>query len=455
MSTLNQYRYLAQVVIELTSPLAIGSGEKLFETDAAVAVDSNNLPYIPGTAIAGVVRSLMDPSQKDVFFGQAGANPIGSSILFTEAKIINSQGCVMDGIVPYSDIANDPILQFYSDLPIRQHVRINHRGVSDEDNYGKFDEQIVYAGTRFCFELEMISNTSDDHRFQQVLDTICHGEFRLGGGTRNGFGNVKVVDLQQRVIDLYNPTERNEYLNKSAMLGSDFWSRDFHSAHQKPSEDWDEYFLELKADDFFYFGSGLGDDEVDMAPVTEYIVVWDGNKANWEECYLLPASSIKGAISHRVCYYWNKQKGYTVGHPFATTGEDNPAVSTLFGFIGKSQEKQERGHVILSDVFIEKTALNSYVNSHLAVDRFTGGALEGALFFEKNVYAHDYPIQLTILVDKKVFNNTDSKSAIIQKALEETLKDICRGLLPLGGGVNRGNGVFSGRLTKNKEVIYE
>ena len=53
------HRFLARLVIEAKTPLAIGSGEKDIISDALVATDVNGLPYIPGTAIAGVVRSLL------------------------------------------------------------------------------------------------------------------------------------------------------------------------------------------------------------------------------------------------------------------------------------------------------------------------------------------------------------------------------------------------------------
>ena len=40
----------------------------------------------------------------------------------------------------------------------------------------------------------------------------------------------------------------------------------------------------------------------------------------------------------------------------------------------------------------------------------------------------------------------------VRTAFESALKDIATGMLPLGGGVNRGNGVFIGKATKyNKE----
>ena len=50
-------------------------------------------------------------------------------------------------------------------------------------------------------------------------------------------------------------------------------------------------------------------------------------------------------------------------------------------------------------------------------------------------------------------NNVDKNKAL--EAFETALTDLCKGYLPLGGGVNRGNGTFKGSLKKNGETIYE
>ena len=62
------HRFLARFVIEAKTPLAVGSGEKDITTDALVATDVNGLPYIPGTAIAGVVRSMIGEESAKTFF---------------------------------------------------------------------------------------------------------------------------------------------------------------------------------------------------------------------------------------------------------------------------------------------------------------------------------------------------------------------------------------------------
>lgn len=72
---------------------------------------------------------------------------------------------------------------------------------------------------------------------------------------------------------------------------------------------------------------------------------------------------------------------------------------------------------------------------HVAIDRFTGGALEGALYDEKPVWSKDDQINLKINFKDLTVSET--------KLLLHAILDIATGLIPIGGGVNRGNGTLT------------
>lgn len=454
------HRFLARFVIEAKTPLAVGSGEKDITTDALVATDVNGLPYIPGTAIAGVVRSMIGEESAKTFFGYQVPNKKkdgkGSEIIFTEAKILNSKGEVVDGL-NIDAIDKDPLLKEYKELPIRQHARISEKGVTEKG--GKFDEQVVFAGTRFCFELEMVSDGNNYSDFESVLSQINNKTFRIGSGTRCGFGEIEVVEMQRAKMDLSKPEDLELYLDKSSNLSEDWngWQRDENIEKETLSTDWVEYKLSLQPEDFFLFGSGFGDEDVDMTPVKARKVEWSNGCGKLsDKMVLIPATSVKGALSHRVAFHWNKLNKYYAGNPEAKVGKDNFAVKTLFGSEGeKDGEGQFRGNVIFSDI-IEKRYVEYKILNHVAIDRFTGGAMEGALFSEKTTYLKekDKPFEMTILVKNEMLSKKDKKNVTVGDALEVALQDICKGMLPLGGGVNRGNGIFSGTLKRGEEVIY-
>ena len=146
---------------------------------------------------------------------------------------------------------------------------------------------------------------------------------------------------------------------------------------------------------------------------------------------------------------------------YPKTGRDNEAVKVLFGSegenIGDKMKNQLRGNLIFSDIIENALEATDKILNHVSVDRFTGGAIDGALFSEKPTYGKGAEFTTEILFNEKAVKCLVEKEKLnfegIQEVFESALKDICTGMLPLGGGVNRGNGVFNGSVTKNGEPL--
>lgn len=461
------HRFLARIVLEAETPLAVGSGEKDIRTDALVATDSNGLPYIPATSIAGILRSMSGLKDMDPLFGfQTGDGSHGSELIFTEAKVIDSKGNVIDGMNP-SAIGKDPLLGHYQLLPVRQHVRIDGKGTAADS--ALFNEQVVFAGTRFCFEIEMVGDGPDFNRFEDVLRKIKAADFRLGGGTRSGFGKIKVVGLKHLDLDLKVKSDLSVYLEKTSSLDGEFWNR--HTGRLKklsPGSEGNtslvEYRLELEPEDFFLFGSGFSDDSADMTPVKARKVDWSDSQGRMmENQVLIPGSSLKGALAHRVAFHFNRLEGVFADdlrkdEMQSVVAQRNSAVKALFGSegTGKNNEGIRRGNVMVADI-IEAPVPDKILN-HVAIDRFTGGTIAGALFNEKASYGKGRSYKTEIIIDEVGLKRacelewgktgSEDKAKNLKKAFESALKDLCSGMLPLGGGVNRGHGVFNGILEK-------
>lgn len=455
-----RYHFLARIVIEASTPLNIGSGNKGIKTDALVLRDVNGLPFIPGTTIAGLLRhSLTSEAEKNKLMGSQEG---GSSLIVSDAKMLNADGAVLDGIVD-SKVLESDFLKHYQQLPIRQHVKIGYRGATVKG--GKFDEEIILKGTRFCFEMEMLSDTDDDSAFKQLIQVINSDTFRIGSGSRSGFGEIKVVDCQcqYKTIDLADEIQRDWYLKKSSSLSEEWTDAETVTLEKPRTNNWTTYTIELNPVDFMLFGSGFGNDKADITFVRESYVDWSTKPATIIDCervILIPASSIKGALSHRLAFHYNKMKGI-----FADTlkegekiddyvGKNNEAVKVVFGSEGNKDDNgkiqnKKRGNVLISDIF-QEASVSPKVLNHVSIDRFTGGAIDGALFDEETLYAKDQSFELKLMVNNNAIDDKDVKTAF-----ENTLKDLCQGMLPLGGGVNRGNGCFIGKLIKNGEQIYE
>lgn len=450
--TIYNNRFLARIILEAKTPLAVGSGEKSLTTDAEIARDVNGMPYIPGTAIAGVIRHALGENEAKEFFGYQQSNKNdgrGSEIIFSDAVMIGKEGKVLDGLLDIDP--DDTFYHKFFDLPIRQHVRINHFGTAE--NNGKFDERILFKGVRFCFEVEQLAKNEDDYeaKFKKALSKLFCKDFRLGGGTRNGFGEMKIISCKTAKLDLSNAEDLRAYLSKDSSLASE-WPG-FKDEFSKKDEDKDVtvYKLTLRPDDFFLFGSGFGDDDADMIPVKEDVVTWnaEGKPSFKKNCILIPATSVKGALSHRVAYYYNKAKevfadDLSEEEMKGKTGKHNFAVKSLFGSEKDKDSSQTRGNVIFSDIIEDSANFEDKILNHVSIDRFTGGAIDGALFSEKATYGKGKSFATSIIVENKALKDEDVKNA-----LENALKDIVSGMLPLGGGVNRGNGCFTGEITKN------
>ncbi|MBQ9822000.1 MAG: CRISPR-associated protein [Muribaculaceae bacterium] len=446
--TIYNKRYLARVVIEAVTPLALGTGTKDVLTDALVARDLNGLPYIPGSSIAGVLRhGIGDYNDKNSIFGfQERNDGHGSRIMFTDAVLLDYNGEPQEGLIT----KKSPFLSRYIALPIRQHVRINHLGSTDK--HGKFDEQIVYQGSRFVFEIEMVDNGENESRFRKVLDNISSQLFRLGGGTRCGFGAVRVIDMKYKFLDLGRIEDLELYISKSSSLRLSWEGFGSYTPNGCMEHSWHKYVLKLIPRDFFLFSSGFNDDEADTTPVTESFIEWDENDGQGrfvDDCILIPATSFKGALSHRVAYHWNKKNRFYAESGNGKVGNENEAVVRLFGSSGSESSAISRGNVLFSDFILKPTltkqerASDHKLLNHVTIDRITGGTIDGHLFTEKVTHRSDLLYEVCVYVKAEALQDET-----VKYALERSMQDICDGLLPLGGGTNRGHGVFTGSIIK-------
>lgn len=491
-------RLIARVTIEAATPLAIGSGKKSILTDATINRDVNDLPFIPGTTIAGLIRHAIDEELANHLMGfirkkndKQGENEVeGSRLIVTEAKLLNRKGKAVDGLFSLEamcDVEDRAFLDNFKHAPIRQHAKINHRGVTEDK--GKFDEEVVPKGARFCFEIELMANPKSEEKFAEykqnfkdLLRKLRAEGFRVGGKSRNGFGRIEVVGeaCLYRELDLSQPSDLDLYLKKSASL-AEAWDGFEPLKLEKPQESrYTRYKLEITPKDFLFFGSGFGNEDVDHSYIKERFIEWnkEGNIGRWhshDHSLVVPASSVKGALAHRTAFHFNKLAERFANEMPAEelanhSGKHNEAVCALFGSEGnddkyESNKKENatercdgkrRGHVLFSDIIkLKNKKTDKKIHNHVKIDRFTGGAIEGALFDEEALITHPNEpekLELELLVDVDERINEDQRIIL---AFEETLKDVCKGLLPLGGNVNKGYGQFEGKLLKDGNCIYE
>jgi len=416
-------RYIAQITLEAETPLKIGCSNSDFMKDALIQRDWNGLPMILGTSIAGVLRKDFEGDVSEVF-----GDENGSKVIFSNALLLDENLSVNEGLL----LHKSKFLTLFENLPQREHTAISDKGAVEPKKNAKFDEEVLYKGSRFKFSIEMLD---DKKAFDELLVLLQSPSFRLGGGSTKGFGKFKVLAIETITVDTVD-----KLANYSSSLNAKNQSNRIDLLSMNKAKNHIIYTLKIKPDDFFMFGSGFGDEDADQTPVVEQVIDYE-KKGLSQNHIFIPASSLKGAIAHRTAYHYNLQNNLFVGNE-----EAKLVVSELFGEAKNSKKEisGSKGHVLFSDVY-KFDQEERKVFDHVALDRFTGGALDGALFQEKTVTQRD-EWNIEILVEKSVEN-------LFINAFESSLDDICTGMLALGGATSKGHGVFTGTVLKDGEVL--
>ena len=427
--------FIAHIIFEAKTALKVGSRNSDFLQDSPIQKDWNQLPMILGTSLTGVLRKEFDKKNADILFGDEDTNKKdkegkniskGSKTIISNALLLDENKKVNESLL--LDSQKLDFLQNFIVLPIREHNAMSDKGVTKPT--GKYDEEVVFKGTQFKFSIEMLNENEDDkNKFFELLDLLSKNSFRIGSGSTKGFGQIEVLEITYDEFD----TSSQKYIDFSSSLNEKLsLSYDIEKSND---EKYIKYELSLTPDDFFMFGSGFGDDEADMTPVYEKVIDYEKQDLT-EEKVLIPASSVKGAISHRTTYYYN-----LLNNKFIDKDGNANMIESIFGAKKDKEKDGFKGNILISDVYLNNTSIKIF--DHVSIDRFTGGAIDSALFQEKTISSKE-KFTLEILINK---DKVEDEIAL--KAFEKALKDITTGMLPLGGATTKGHGVFTGIVLKD------
>lgn len=441
-------RFLAHVVIEAKTPLKVGGGKNDLFLDAPVQRDWNGLPMILGTSVAGILRRAFEDRKgeddtNEIFGTKDEQDPNkqkGSRLIISNALLlVDKHNKVCEELL----LEKSEFLRLFDILPIRDHVAIGANGAAKDA--GKFDEEVVFKGTRFKFSLEL---DGSEEEFKKILNLLCDPTLRLGGGSSKGFGSLGISEIK------WGEFEPDRYSNSLNFSSNGFAKFTPDSAADGNLKRHIRYELKISPDDFFMFGSGFGDKDADQTPVLESVIDYE-NKCLSKRKILIPVSSVKGALSHQTAFHFNK-----INKQFgekAKVGSENEAVREIFGYEKNKNNKGAKGKILISDCFLDyDEAKDMKVFEHVSIDRFTGGAIDSALFQEKAVAKRDeFIIEILLRNDvcgdkekEKTFNNA-------LEAFEATLDDVVEGRLSLGGATTKGYGFFKGKALKYNEGRIE
>ena len=426
-------RLYAHGTWKLESVAHFGGGETGI-ADMSLLKDDKGKPFIPGTSVAGAARS---------FLARQG-NPWGEYKKANEGEPLKRlfggdmrqdrpQAEKNKDILSALIVADAICVSKQVKLSIRDGVRVVHESGSAAAG-AKFDIEVVERGTEFKLLFTCVIREGEDQQsledlFLALLYAFQEGNIRLGARTRRGYGRGKVTSWKTRVLEMSNPED------VMAWLCDDPWSRRTPNNLRLtpcllPSIDKRKY-LSIEAD--FALRTSLlirssssepgGPDMIHLQSDGEPVV---------------PGTSFAGAFRHRATLI-SKTIGWT----------DEDAVNKMFGYVreqsGTQEAEAQASRIWIEEYLVENVRKDQWQN-RVAIDRFTGGSLDGALFNEKPLY----PICL-----KGVTAEKPERHLRFTLTLEEpedaeigllllTLRDFWHGHAALGGETSNGRGTLQG-----------
>ena len=410
--------------------------------DMCLLRDAKGNPFIPGASIAGAARSYLarkrmswanyshpdgikkEPTVIRRLFGGADSRDTMSALIVADAK------CVSDEVKTF----------------IRDGVRVDAESGSAAEG-AKFDVEVLERGTEFALSMECIIREGDNtlgltELFLGILHGFQKGDIHLGARTRRGYGKGKVESWKIYDLRMDNPQHVLAWLKDQPELG---WSKDQPESqgqsHLKPRpllSDQRNYFR-IEAD--FKLRTSLLIRSSSENPDDPDIVHLHSNDKP-----VIPGTSFAGAFRHRAALIVNTLN-------WKIHGKDEDAVCEMFGPIHKQDDKtKQQTDLWASRVTIEEHIVENVKpqwQDRVAIDRFTGGSLQSALFNEKPVY----PCSL-----KELEPNIRLRLTLEEPEKEEigllllTLRDFWYGHAALGGETSNGRGTLQGIKAK---LIYK
>lgn len=421
---------ILRLVLECETPLHCGGGNDEV-LDQPVIRDAFGLWRIPGSTIAGSLRALgneIDEKLTCEVFGEQTGDESRASLMWCEDGLLVD----FDGQPAIAKILQGHEPEIKCETFVRDHVCLDlETGTGIEG--GKFDMEFVPAGARFLLELRCdgwqkeLTQAQIDY-CRKLFAQVLAGKLELGGKSGLGYGKYKIISREYGEIDLTAKSGMAAWLDQPDYpLPNPDKSQPLPTANAAtPKQGLNggiEIPLVCNGPILIGGGNALRPDnkigEADMlfalTPRLDYAkkaIVWQA---------VLPASSIKGVLRHAI-YKILKSLG---------AANAKKMLDQLFGYVG--HDDSQCGKLVVCDAILGEYAPNSYQTvQHVALDRFTSAAINGALFNEEPFWLANTAVALKLAV-----NDLNGAEAAL---FFHAVCDLCEGALAVGSGVNRGNG---------------
>ena len=464
-------RYELTIPVELTSELHIGGVDEVPERDGegtVIRFCRNGLdePTIPGRSIRGSVRAACDvarqaleeagdPATQDggAFSKENWISLWGDDTDYT-GKSANDRGLPSDASLPirksaltfhavsfpqYKDSASGE-----SPLPRRHGVGIDRTTGAASDG-ALYEHEFLPRGTRFTIRITAEGRDDEKMRREQsdgipgpassesvkkilefIVDVLTSGAICLGGRTGSGQGTIQVIEPKLRrtakTTDAGTPAEPADVLD--ALIGEDAegtslplelggWTLD--EPARITIDWWSPTGIFIAEDDELTKQRKAAKEDENKEKGTneevhEVIYPLRDPSEEWENAQLLiPGTSIRGALRSRasriartVLAAKNELSTFASHDLHEQIAAEPNLVRYMFG------STEYRGAVTVHDCLSTKRGKRIEV-THNAIDRWTGGVIDGGLFTEA-VYLGTKWQPITIDIDlRQLLNNIEAE----------------------------------------------
>lgn len=433
-----QARWIICGTLTLDSALHLG-GERTENVDMPVLRDPrNSKPLLPGTTFAGALRSAL----VDRLVGYAKNEPPEVAALFGGTRG-DDDGC-QSPLIVFDAIGELPHGQ---GVEVRDGVAISPQTGVAED-HKKYDYEVLPAGTTFPVRLDLLlpapairdgASPPDEKSLLEALaaalDTFAQGQSAFGAKRSRGLGRVRAVWAAKR-FDLGSPEGWLEWVLSDH-------ERPFAANPDQPCV---RDALEAAAPDALRPLSLPVDArkrviiDLDLEVVHDILVRSPGTDPGAPDVShlhsggvaILPGTSLAGVMraqALRIAQLVRENKG-----------DAGQWADTLFGprFEGQRPSgdlKPRASRLRVGEARLDESQPQQ--QTRIAIDRFTQGVVDTALFDEQTTVGGRTTVRLELR------NPIKGELGLLLLVL----KDLLEGMLPVGGTSNIGRGVLRGSAT--------
>ena len=431
MARLSKVYY--RIVFDLKSPLSVGSGANN-ETDSDIILNSLGQPYIPGTAIAGVLRALLPKEKRENVFGDSVKKPEENNDDKNEKNSKKNKDDDAD-----KTLRESPVITYDATLQNPSKGFIFKRDMVALDDYkvakdgAKFDFQILEPGVTFVTFIE-VNGAEESDVTTEIESLLAHwNEFGLsfGSKTMRGYGLTEVKEIKRAKpeswldFDVYDEADTQW----------ETWSYDGTVAEQ------DVVTIKLELEQKSALSIREYFTEPDKPDYRQMKLISGSKEA------VIPGTSWAGAFRAQM-----KKLGMSKEELEELFGTIKAKEKTKKDKDSSEEEKEKkkekspdfhRSRIYFSESYIEGGERK--VITRNAIDRFTGGTVDGALYTEETLYGGT--TDLTIKCEKQTLSK-------YHQYLAAAIMDLNAGYLSIGGLTSVGRGLFEvSSVTVNEKPI--